>query len=201
MNTTTTTFADTADAIVTDYQAADTTTKSRMRADMVSAIQSAVMAGDMDRAAVLVEAQSGMKSAPKERATVDYAARLADLHATLSHALLLVESGDVTYPEGVDPVDPATVDFDGGTIDPELARKLATVTGRKSGRGSVSDYIESVLGDEPMTIAELRAAWVASTDYPKAPPSAGAIGACLDRDNSDTFTATEVDGKRAATRA
>ena len=87
-----------------------------------------------------------------------------------------------------------------GTVDAKLAAKFATVSGRKGARGSVAAYVESVLGDEPMTVAELRAAWTPCDDYPKAAPSAGAIAAMLDRDNTDGITVTDVNGTKAAVR-
>jgi hypothetical protein len=108
--------------------------------------------------------------------------------------LAAIESGTVTLPDGVDM--PTDVDLSAGTVDPKAVARFTTIAGRKSGRGNVADFIASVVTDTPQTIAAIRAAWSASEDYPTAPPSPGAIGACLDRDDDDRFASVDIDGVR-----
>lgn len=208
MTTTTTTTdtgawdftSSTADDVTVLYRDADVTTKAAMRRDITDAITSAVIAGDVSAAQHAVAMRDAMSAAPKSSVTVDYAARIADHAATLSAALAAVMAGDYTLPDGVS-VDVSTVDFDGGVAG-DVSRYVS-VSGRKSGRGNVSRFISDALSrcDGPATIAQLRAAWTATDDYPTAPPSSGAIGACLnrDRDDDDDFDAVTVDGHAGAT--
>lgn len=193
----------TPDDMTTAYRAADVAGKAAYRSAIADAIKSAIMAGDIDAAQKMVAVQNAMTTAPKSTATVDYLSKVRDLRATLVRAVELIDAGDFILPEGVS-VDRSVDDTDlsGGTVDAKMADRMVTITGRKAGRGSVIDYIDSVLGDDPMTIADMRKAWSASDDYPKAPPSAGAIGAALDRvaEGADApFTVTTIDGVKAAT--
>jgi len=185
MSTNTTDLTPSVDTFVADYRAADRAGKAAIRAAVDSGILSALTSTPMDTdlAAHLGAVKVALKEsgAAAEKSAPDYRTAIADLRATLLAAVARIDDGLITMPEGVEVPDLSDMDWDAGTVDEKAAVRFATVTGRKSGRGSVGDYVDSVLGDEPMTIAELRAAWSASDDYPKAPPSAGAIGAYLDR--------------------
>lgn len=183
----------TADDVTTAYRAADVSGKAAMKAAVKAAMKAAAIAGDGDLALHLIGIESAMTAAPKERAVVDYAQVVADHIATLEFALAAARSGDLTMPEGVAVPDAEAVAQRTGTPDMKRAATMLTVSGRKAGRGSVAGYVESVLGDDPMKIADLRAAWSPSADYPKAPPSAGAIGAMFDRiENGSDELAIEV---------
>jgi hypothetical protein len=185
----------TTDDITTAYRAADRTEKARMRADVTDAITTAVGAGDIAAAQHAVALRDAMTVDRKSTVEVDYAGRIADHAATLRAALDAIESGAYVLPDGVT-VDVSTVDFGAGVAS-DVSRYVS-VSGRKSGRGSVSDYIASVVTSDPMTIAAMRAAFVASDDYPTTPPSAGAIGAALVRDDDDRYAAVDIAGVRGA---
>lgn len=182
------------------YAAATVSEKAAMRADHKAAVFAAAMAKDGDLAQHLVGLESGMVATKVGPAQVDWSQRVSDRVATLRAAADRLESGLGTMPEGVTFPEG---DLPEGVVDSKEATLLATVSGRKSGRGSVAGWIESVLGDEPATIADLRAAWVPTDDYPQSAPSAGAIGACLDRDGGAEFgfEVTDIDGKKGAVRA
>lgn len=182
-------------SVTDDYRAADRDAKATMRRDVTTAIMAAVSSGDIMAAQHAVACRDAMTVDRKSTVSVDYAARIADHAATLSAALSAIMAGDYTLPDGVS-VDVSTVDFSAGVAG-DVSRYVA-VSGRKSGRGSVSDYIASVVTDAPSTIAAMRAAWSATDDYPTAPPSAGAIGAALVRDDDDRYAAVTVDGVRGA---
>lgn len=195
--TSTTTLAEVASA----YAAADVSTKAAMRADHKAAVFAAAMAVDGDLASHLVSLDAGMVATKAAPAPVDYASRVADRIATLESAIQRLRDGFPVLPEGVT-VDLTDADLTGGTVDAREVERLVVITGRKAGRGSVADWLDSVLGDEPMSIADLRSAWVATEDYPKSAPSAGAIGACLDRDGAAEFgiEVCEVGGRKGAIR-
>ena len=161
------------------YVAADVKGKATMRADIKKAISSAVDSLNFDLAKALVDVDKTFFT-PMATVEVDWAGRIVDLYATLRDAAEGLKEGFVTLPEGVVAPDLSEVDWEAGTVDFQLAKKLATVAGRKAGRGAVVAWIESVIGDEPATISQLRSRWVATSDYPKAAPSAGAIGAAFD---------------------
>jgi hypothetical protein len=185
----------TTDDIAAAYVAATPSEKSAMRTAATDAITAAVVAGDVEAAQRCVAARDAMVAAKSTTPVVDYAARIADHRATLVAAITAIDGGNYTLPDGVS-CDVSTVDFAAGVAG-DVSRFVA-VSGRKSGRGNVADYIAATLGDTPMTIAGLRAGWVSSDDYPTAPPSSGAIGACLLRDDDDRFDAVDVDGKAGA---
>jgi hypothetical protein len=186
-----------------DYQAADVATKRAIKKLHEAAQHAAIMAGDIEAAQHLVAVGQSLVAAKPTKDGPDYGEHLRTLVASLEAALDRVKSGGAIMPEGVD-FDFDDFDFDGGEADMKLVRTFATISGRKSGRGNVVDWIDSVVTDEPLTIAQLRSRWVSTSDYPKAPPSQGAIGAAFDRVESGaeaSFEVTEVNGTRAAVLA
>jgi len=188
----------------TVYAAADVSEKASIRSAHRDALKAAVDAGDLPLAQHIMGLESALKSAPRSTATeIDWVARTRDLRATLVAAIDMIDNGDVTFPESVTFTLPADADLTGGEADMDHARKLAAVSGRKGKRGSVVGYIDSVLGNEPMTVAQLRAAWEPSTDYPKSAPSAGALSAALNRPSiaEAGIVPMYVAGVLAATRA
>lgn len=170
------------------YASLDRKGKSAARTAMgeqFTAHVTAVASGEADAATItewLQRKESLVTKSPTAE-PVNYAQLVADHVATLRAAVEAFESGDLTpiLPESVD-TDAAEgwADLEGVAGD---VSAFAKVSGRKGKRGSVGDYIESVLGDEPMTVAQLRAAWSPSEDYPKSAPSAGAVSAWLTRDS------------------
>lgn len=197
-------FAD-ADAIVAHYATLDSSGKGKFRATVTATMTAALTrmtdgAPDPDIATATTLASINL-STPKASPSVDYVARVADLRATLVAAVDAIDAGDFTLPEGVSMPDAITGDFrTGGTVDASAVARMVTVTGRKSGRGNVADFVASVVTDTPRTIAELRAAWSPSADYPTSAPSAGAIGAMFDRvdGGTDDFAVVDINGVRGA---
>lgn len=190
--------------VATTYAIANVTDKAAMRAAIAVAITSAIRVDrDIDLADHYTNLQAAMVAVTKSTvAPVDYAAKVADLRATLLAAVTMIDAGTYVMPSGVDrPFGPIDIN---GTVDTKLATKLSTVTGRKSGGGNVANYVASVVTDAPQKVSALRAAWTPSTDYPSAAPSAGAIGAMLDRmtlDSDMPFVEVTVDGTRAVVAA
>ena len=197
---TTTTTTHTTEA----YLSADQKGKASLRADIVRAISVAVTSGDMDEAQRLVAVQATYTTPKAGPAQIDWEARRADLAATLQAALVDVLAGRINLPEGVEHTFEAADHealVQAGTVDASAVTRFATISGRKAKRGAVIDWIESVVDDQPAKISDLRRRWVATSDYPQAPPSAGAIGAAFDRvaDGVDAdFEVVTVDGKRGA---
>lgn len=187
--------------IAANYVAADTGEKARMRVAIGHDIDAAVRATDFGAATVLVGFRDVMVAPKSTVSGPDYVAAIADRRADLVAAIAAIDAGNFTLPEGVSLPD-GDHDFTGGTTDPKSVARFATIGGRKSGRGDVAGYVDSVLGDDPMTIKDMRAAWVASEDYPKAPPSHGAIAAMLDRDGGAEvgITVCDIDGVKGAQR-
>lgn len=209
MTTTTTTTPAfdgmTADDVTTAYRAADVSGKAAYRAAIGDAIDAAIRAGDIVAAGTYVAFRDAMTTAPKSTVTVDYAARIADMRATLVAAIDAIDAGRAILPDGVPmPVGPVSI---AGTVDAASVVRMTTVTGRKSGRGNVIDYVSGIMADAsgPMTIADIRSAWSATSDYPTSAPSAGAIGAAFDRIDAGTadadFDVVDVDGRRGASPA
>lgn len=186
------------DALVAAYVAADAKTKARMRADADAAMKSAMRNTDFETATAWLAVTESFKAAvAANRETVtDYTATVSDLAATLELAAATLRTigatvGDVTYR--------ATMP---GTPDADAAAKLAVVRTRKSGRhGAVVDWINAHATDVPQKVAALRATHVPSADYPDGPPSAGAIGAAMDRVAAKgldvDFAEARIDGDRA----
>jgi hypothetical protein len=174
MTTTTTQHVFTTEA----YLAADKKGKAALRAAIAPAIVALIQSGDLAGAQALCDVQASFKSAKPAAAPVNWLDALSDRAATLRAALAAIEARTVTLPEdavvGEGP-------FSAGTADEAEVARLVTFTARKSTRGHVLPWIESVLGDAPMTIAQMRAAWVPTAEYPTDGPSTGAIGAALKR--------------------
>lgn len=157
------------------YAAADLKGKAAIRDEVKASMTSAIMAGDVDLAQRWVAISTLCVAAKPAKSEVDYGQVASDLAATLEAAASFLRQGGL--------------DVDGhlyratslGTPDLDRAMVLATPKARKAGRGAVIAYVDSVVTDEPQTIAQLRSAWVASSDYSKSAPSAGAIGAAFER--------------------
>lgn len=184
------------------YAAADQSGKAHLRSDRVAAMTAAVKSGNIELAMHLADLEPALSVPKSSTPAVDYVTVVANLRATLVQALAAIDNRDgIVLPEGV------TVDWPEelptGTADMTAARKLVTLSGRKSGRGNVAAYVDSVLGDDPMTVAQLRGAWVASEDYPNEPPTSGAIAAMLDRDGGTDlgFAVTTIGGVKGAKRS
>lgn len=193
------------------YSAADQKGKARMRADFEKFRDSVIREVSEGRTEptalghVLAMGEALRSQKPVAEPT-DYAQLFAQQVADMRATLAAIESGEatLTFPEGVTP------EAITGWRDRDVtgvAHSVA-VAGRKAMRGSVGDYVDSVLGESPMTVAQLRAAWSPSSDYPKQAPTAGAISAWLTRDNERSvearaevgIEATEVGGVLAAER-
>jgi hypothetical protein len=213
MTTSTFTFTSetTADDVRAAYAAADIKGKSAMRTAHKAALKASIVASIDPESDVTSEVvahinalESAMVAKSAEKVAPDYAAHAASRVAYLLHAADRIMSGDVIVPTGVtapsaESIMSALSDrglfVDGSTDD------YVTLSGRKSGQGVVADYVYAALstGDGPMTIAQLRNAWTADLsgdDYPTEPPTAGAVGACLVRDNDKRFTATVIGDKK-----
>lgn len=198
------TSATTADEVTAAYQAADVSGKAALRAARTEAVTAAVLAADIELAQHLIGLESAMKSASKvTKVEVDYAQAIADRIATLEASLTYLREVEVNLPEGATTPTAEAVAAEVGIIDEKAVLAQRTFTGRKSKRGDVVAWIDSVLGDDPMTIAAMRRAWVATEDYPTAAPSAGAIGAALARveDGAEaSFEVVDIDGTKGAQR-
>jgi hypothetical protein len=192
------------------YAAADAPGKARMRAAAEKAMTDAIGRAATDPAGAMADAMAAKAArdamvTEKAASVIDYAAMVADHRATLVRAIAMIDNGDFTMPEGVDASAAEGWIDRVGVANEKAAAAMTVVRGRKAGRGAVIDYIDSVLGDAPMTISDIRKAHVPTADYPTNPPSAGAIGAAFDRIDDGRadadFVVVSIDGKRGAARA
>jgi hypothetical protein len=190
----------TPDAIVAHYSGLTPSEKAAFRAATATALTDAVRTRAYDVADIVANVTL---VTPKTTVEVDYVGTIATRRASLVAAIALIDAGHVVMPSGVTaPTFDVTSDvFTMATPAMADVDAFRTMSGRKSGRGNVIAYVESVVTDVPMTVAELRAAWTPSTDYPTAPPSAGAIGAAFTRvtDGADAdFSVVTVRGVAGA---
>lgn len=198
----TTTTTTTTEAAVAAYHAATGAEKVRIRNAAQTAANEAMLAADAVTAMAWLEAMKAM-TVTTSTVEVDYVARIADHRATLVAAIARIDEGDVTMPSGVEVPSYEAADVMDGT--PGSTDGLVRITGRKAGRGSVADWVASVVTDEAATVAQLRARWTATDDYPKSAPSAGAIAAMLDRLDGGAhelgFAEINLNGKRGVVSA
>ncbi len=184
-------------SIVTAYAAMSASEKSTARHYADDAMKSAIKSGDIVGAGAWMTARESLVTTVT-KSPVDHAMRVSELAASLiaaAHDLarIGVTIDGTTYR--------ATMDAE---VDPAIVARVSVVTTRKANRGAVVAWIESVVDDSPATIATLRNRWVATDDYPKSAPSAGAIGAAFNRvdDGAEAdFVTVDVDGKRGAMSA